>query len=99
MCNDSVYGSHELTEPEWQLVDRAKRTLLVLAKVIQHTELSQVKKDIDPNGQMDEGKLERLARQHLTPDLLNLDDTEEALVIAQLGAAIFSELTTLEEDG
>ena len=96
MSKDSVYGSQELTAAEWQLVDRVKQTIRVLAKAIQHTQLERVKKDIDPQGQMDAEELETLAKQRLTPDLLNLDENEQAAAIGQLGAVIFGELTALE---
>jgi hypothetical protein len=96
MSEETVYGSRELTRDEWQLVDLIKRTMAVLAKVTKHKNLEQVKKDIDPRGEMDPEVLNARARQHLTPDLPGLSDSEEAVAISQLMPAVFEALAAMD---
>jgi hypothetical protein len=98
MSEDNVYRNTELTEYEWQQVDRVKRTMKVLARVIMHRELDRVKQDIDPRGEMNEAELERLARQHLTPDLPGLYGDEETVMLGQLSSAIFAALAAEDHE-
>lgn len=98
MSEDSVYGSQELTEYEWQLVDQIKETMRILAKVIKHRGLEAVKKDIDPHNEMEEEELTELAKQHLTPDLPVLNANEEAVVIGWLGPALFAKVMALAQE-
>jgi hypothetical protein len=92
MSEESVYGNTDLTEAEWELVDTAKRTIAILARVTRHKVLANVKADIDPAGEMDPGELEALAQKHLTPDLPGITEYEEAIGLIQLAPAIFREL-------
>jgi hypothetical protein len=98
MSEDSVYGSQEFTEYEWQLVDKIKKTMKFLAKAIKHRDPQAVKKDIDPHGEMEEEELAELVKKHLTPDLPELNANEEAVVIGQLGPVVFAELMALERE-
>jgi hypothetical protein len=95
MSSENVYGNPELSEAEWELVDTAKRTIAILARVTRHKVLANVKADIDPAGQMDPGELEVLAQKHLTPDLAGVTENEEAIGIIQLAPTIFRELRGL----
>lgn len=98
MSEDSVYGSQEFTEYEWQLVDQIKQTMRILARVIKHRDPQAVREDIDPLGEMEEEALAELAKQHLTPDLPVLNANEEAVVIGRLGPVLFAELMALAEE-
>jgi hypothetical protein len=91
-----VYGSQELAEYEWQLVDKIKETMKVLARVVKHLDPKVVKKDIDPHEEMEKEELDELVEKHLTPDLPGLNVNEEAFVVGQLGPVIFARLMALE---
>ncbi len=98
MSDESVYRSQELTEYEWQLVDRIKRTVKVLARVTRHRDLDQVRTDIDPQDEMGADELDALAKEHRTPDLPGLNDREAADLVGALGPAVLAALSE-EEDG
>lgn len=95
---------NEFTAREQQLIGMTKRTLKILAKVMADRDPLEVIKDQDFAEQIGERTLaearqdEALAARidgRTTTDLPDLNRTEEALVISQLGTLIFE--TMLED--
>ncbi len=93
-------------EAELKLVQTAKRTMMILAKIIRDKDAKEVVKDPDLAPLFAEKKdlAEALAdpdlgpkiRERLTPDLPQLNDLQEALVVGQLGSLILGELRKIE---
>lgn len=101
--------SETFSQEELSLVQSAKRTLMILAKVIRDKNAEEVVKDPDlvqliANKTLEEAladpELGDKIRSRVTPDLPQLNEREEAVVVTQLASAVFRQLTgTGSDDG
>jgi hypothetical protein len=94
-------ANDQFNEDELKLIQAAKQTMKILEKIIKDMDPNEVIKDKDLAELIVEKTLpEALAdpvlgkqiRERVTPDLTQLNVAQEALVIGQLGATIFSKL-------
>ncbi len=92
-------------EKEISVVQSVKRTMSILAKVIRDKDVNEVIKDKDladliGNRSLDDAfadpELGPKIRKRVTPDLPQLNTEQEALVICQLGTAVFGRLIAAE---
>ena len=92
---------------ELKLIETAKRTMRILAKIIGDKDPNVVIKDEDLAALIGDKSLEDalkdpqlgdLIRKRLTADLPQLNLEQEALTIAQLGPAIFEQLWGAQAD-
>lgn len=93
--------SETFTSDELNLIAKLKATLRIMAKVIRDKDVNEVIKDKDLAQQIGNKTLEEALaepelgdqiRNRITPDIPQFNEQEEAVVIYQLGAAVFSEL-------
>ena len=101
-------------EDELKWIHAAKRSLKILAKVAKDLDSKEVIKDEDiavliqergwendpaklPRALADE-EIGKMIRERLTPDLTQLNPEQEAMMIGQLGAVIFTEILKLESN-
>jgi hypothetical protein len=93
--------SETFSENELNLISKAKTTLRIMAKIVRDKDIKEAIKDKDLAQSIGNKTLEQALadpelgntiRDRVTPDLPQLNDQEEAAVIARLGPAIFSEL-------
>jgi len=96
-----------LNEKETSVVQSVKRTMSILAKVIRDKDVKEVIKDKDladliGNRSLDDAladpELGPKIRERVTPDLPQLNAEQEALVVSQLGAAVFGRLIEAESN-
>ncbi len=93
--------SETFSQDELNLIKKAKTTLRIMAKIVRDKDVREVIKDQDlaqliGNKTLEEAladpELGDTIRDRVTPDNPQLNDQEEAMVIARLGPAVFSEL-------
>ena len=97
--------SDTFSQDELKLIRSTKATLRVMAKVIRDKDVREVVKDADlaqliGNKTLEEAladpELGPQIRNRVTPDLPQFNEQEEAMVIGQLGPALFSELIKID---
>jgi hypothetical protein len=98
-----------LDEREVKIVNHAKRTMTILARVIRDKDINKVAADPDPElaklignhtpeQALADAELAKAIRKRVTPDLPQLNPEEETMVICQLGSAIFNRLLDAESN-
>ena len=94
-------------EDELKIVRNAKRTMMILGRIIRDKDVKKVITDPDLAGQIGNLTLEealahpelgKIIRARITPDLPLLNAAEETTVICALGSAIFDRLMDAEQD-
>jgi hypothetical protein len=95
------------TQAESKIVRDAKRTMVILARIIRDKDVKKVITDPDlvkliGNRTLEEAladeELGKIIRARVTPDLPLLNSAEETSVICALGPAIFDRISDADSD-
>ena len=95
------------SDVELKLVRQAKRTMMILARIIRDKDVKKVITDPDLKKLIGERTLEealaheetgKAIRERVTTDLPSLNVEQETLVICQLGSTIFGRLLDAESE-